>query len=108
MEHQQKRVYTIGGRAVFIPSCGLFGCRTPRLLAGLLNQVPCGEGDCAFLPPLISKPRTARIAPGGTVFHVLNRANASARISGKNADYAAFERVMIETLAKRAMGILGT
>ena len=52
-------------------------------------------------------PRTARIAPGGMVFHVLNRANAGARIFGKEADYAAFERVMKETLAKKPMRILG-
>ena len=52
-------------------------------------------------------PRTARIAPGGVIFHVLNRANARARIFSKDADYAAFEKVPCETLAKRAMRILG-
>ena len=52
-------------------------------------------------------PRTARIAPGGIVFHVLNRANARARIFAGDADYAAFERVMVETLAKKPMRILG-
>jgi putative transposase len=41
------------------------------------------------------------------VFHVLNRANARARIFGKEADYAAFERVMKETLARKPMRILG-
>ena len=35
-------------------------------------------------------PRTARVAPGGMIFHVLNRANARARIFRKEADYAAF------------------
>jgi hypothetical protein len=30
---------------------------------------------------------------GGMIFHVLNRANARARIFAKDADYAAFERV---------------
>ncbi len=52
-------------------------------------------------------PRTARVAPGGMVFHVLNRANARARIFAKDADYAAFERVMRETLARKPMRILG-
>jgi putative transposase len=52
-------------------------------------------------------PRTARIAPGGVVFHVLNRANARARIFAKEADYAAFEQVMNETLARKPMRILG-
>ena len=52
-------------------------------------------------------PRTAHIAPGEMVFHVINRANARARIFGKDADYAAFERVMQETLARKPMRILG-
>ncbi|MEN6451927.1 MAG: transposase [Thermoguttaceae bacterium] len=52
-------------------------------------------------------PRTARIAPGGMVFHVLNRANARARIFAKEADYAAFELAMCETLRRRPMRILG-
>jgi hypothetical protein len=34
------------------------------------------------------------------VFHALNRANARARIFAKEADYAAFERVIKETLAR--------
>jgi hypothetical protein len=41
------------------------------------------------------------------VFHVLNRANARAQIFAKEADYAAFERVMAATLATKAMRILG-
>jgi putative transposase len=41
------------------------------------------------------------------VFHVLNRANARARIFGKEGDYAAFERVMFETLKRMPMRILG-
>ena len=41
------------------------------------------------------------------VFHVLNRANARARIFAKDADYAAFERVMCETLARKPMRMLG-
>ncbi len=41
------------------------------------------------------------------IFHVLNRANAQARIFGKEENYAAFERVMQETLARKPMRILG-
>ena len=52
-------------------------------------------------------PRTARIAPGGMVFHVLNRANARARIFAKDGDYAAFERVLCETMAREPTRILG-
>ncbi len=49
-------------------------------------------------------PRTARVAAGGMVFHVINRANARTRIFGKEADYAAFERAMCETLRRRPLG----
>ena len=52
-------------------------------------------------------PRTARIAPGGMIFHVLNRANARARIFAKDGDYAAFERVLCETLTRKPMRVLG-
>ena len=38
---------------------------------------------------------------------MLNRANARARIFAKDADYAAFERLMEETLARKPMRILG-
>jgi putative transposase len=41
------------------------------------------------------------------IFHVLNRANARARIFHKEQDYAAFERVMQQTLEKKPMRILG-
>ena len=47
------------------------------------------------------------MAPGGMIFHVLNRANARARIFAKDGDYAAFERVLCETLARKPMRILG-
>jgi putative transposase len=39
------------------------------------------------------------------VFRALNRANARARISAKEADCAAFEQVMKETLARKPMRI---
>lgn len=42
-------------------------------------------------------PRTARIAPGGVIFHVLNRGNARSRIFEKDLDYEAFSRVIAET-----------
>ncbi|MFH1745607.1 MAG: transposase [Planctomycetota bacterium] len=43
-------------------------------------------------------PRTARIQPGGVVFHVLNRGNNRAKLFFTDGDYAAFERVLAETL----------
>ena len=41
-------------------------------------------------------PRTARVAPGVWVYHVLNRAVARLPVFRKKADYAVFERVMLE------------
>ena len=51
-------------------------------------------------------PRTARIAPGGVVFHVLNRANARATILARDADYAAFEEVMACAVEQVSMRLL--
>lgn len=50
-------------------------------------------------------PRTARVAPGGMVFHVLNRGVGRRRLFDTEADYAAFEAIVAETLAKCPMRI---
>ena len=50
-------------------------------------------------------PRSARVAPGGMVFHVLNRGVGRMRLFEKEQDFEAFERVVEETLQKRAMRI---
>ncbi len=50
-------------------------------------------------------PRTARIAPGGVVFHVLNRGVARMQVFDKAGDYQAFERVLKETLQEAPMRI---
>jgi hypothetical protein len=42
--------------------------------------------------------RGPRQAPGGLVYHALNRAVARLPLFEKPADYAAFERVMAEAL----------
>lgn len=42
--------------------------------------------------------RPLRVAAGGYVYHVLNRANARTRIFRKDDDYAAFEQVLAEAL----------
>ncbi len=44
-------------------------------------------------------PRTARIAPAGVIFHVLNRANGKTQIFGKAGDYRSFRTVLSETCA---------
>ena len=41
-------------------------------------------------------PRTARFAPGGLVYHALNRAVARLPLFEKEGDYQAFERVLAE------------
>jgi putative transposase len=51
-------------------------------------------------------PRTARHAPGGLVFHVLNRAVARHAFFKKAADYQAFERVFAEALEKHPIRVL--
>ena len=51
-------------------------------------------------------PRTARLAPGGFVFHVLNRGNERRAIFESDGDYLAFLRVMSETLEHVPLRIL--
>src|SRR5688572_3372106 len=41
-------------------------------------------------------PRTARVAPGGLVYHVLNRAVGRIHLFRKDADFLAFQRIMID------------
>jgi putative transposase len=51
-------------------------------------------------------PRTARVAPGGYVFHVLNRGNERREIFEAAGDYLAFLRVMNETVQRVPLRIL--
>ena len=50
-------------------------------------------------------PRTAPIAPGGMVFHVLNRGVARMLLFEKPADYPAFEQVLQDALDQSPMRI---
>jgi putative transposase len=43
-------------------------------------------------------PRTARVAPGGVIFHCLNRGNDRRPVFDDPGDYAAFERALAATL----------
>ena len=45
-------------------------------------------------------PRHARIAPGGIVYHCLNRGNGRSALFRKPADYDAFERVLAEAMQR--------
>jgi len=50
-------------------------------------------------------PRTARVAPGGMVFHVLNRGVGRMRLFGKDRDFEAFEEIIEKTLQSCPMRI---
>ena len=51
-------------------------------------------------------PRRARVSPGGLVYHVLNRSVAGLPLFRKEADYEAFERIMVEAHGRRPTRIL--
>jgi putative transposase len=51
-------------------------------------------------------PRQARVAPGGWVYHVLNRANGGRKLFGKDKDYLAFENVMAQALERTPTRLL--
>jgi len=52
-------------------------------------------------------PRMARNAPGGYVYHVLNRANGRLRLFRKAGDFAAFEQVMLDAMQRTPTRLLG-
>ena len=51
-------------------------------------------------------PRHPRAAPGGYVYHALNRAVARLPLFQKDADYDAFERVLVEALDRHPIRVL--
>lgn len=51
--------------------------------------------------------RPKRVAAGGYIYHVLNRANGRLRIFRKTADYEAFEAILAEGLERVDMRICG-
>ena len=52
-------------------------------------------------------PRTARIAPGGLVYHVLNRTNGRTTLFRKDGDYQAFIELLAESQQRVPMRMLG-
>jgi putative transposase len=50
--------------------------------------------------------RIARRAPGGIVYHVLNRANGRLRLFKKEGDFVAFEEVLLEAFQRAPIRIL--
>src|SRR5580658_4852034 len=55
---------------------------------------------------LLAMPRTARKAPGGMIFHVLNRRVGRSEMFQKDEDFAAFERAMAYALDDAGMDLL--
>ena len=51
-------------------------------------------------------PRARRVALGGLVYHVLNRANARMQLFAQDSDYQAFERVLTEAGERVGMRLL--
>lgn len=51
-------------------------------------------------------PRIARSAPGGLVYHVINRANGRLRLFKTEGDFAAFEKALLETHERFPMPVL--
>jgi putative transposase len=51
-------------------------------------------------------PRAARVAPGGFVYHVLNRSVGRMHMFRKDADFEAFERVMVEAHQRQPIRVL--
>jgi putative transposase len=51
-------------------------------------------------------PRIARVAPGGFVYHVLNRANGRLRLFKKEADFLAFQDVLLQAHERHSIRIL--
>src|SRR5689334_14021808 len=51
-------------------------------------------------------PRPPRAAEGGLIYHALNRANARAALFETDEDYAAFERVLAQAVARHPMRLL--
>jgi putative transposase len=51
-------------------------------------------------------PRPRRAAEGGLVYHALNRATARATIFDDDEDYAAFQRVLAQAVARHEMRLL--
>ena len=52
-------------------------------------------------------PRTARASVGGMCYHVLNRGNGQAKVFHKDADFAAFIKLMAEANERLPLRILG-
>src|SRR5262249_48404667 len=60
-----------------------------------------------LIPYNPTMPRKARVAPGGYVYHAMNRAAVRLRLFSKASDYDGFEKVLLEAMAKHPIRLLG-
>jgi putative transposase len=51
-------------------------------------------------------PRSPRVAPGGLVYHVVNRANGRLRLFRKEADFAAFYKILLHAQERHPIRLL--
>jgi putative transposase len=58
-------------------------------------------------PTIAAMPRSARAAVGGYCYHVINRGNGRAEVFHKDADFAAFARLLRAAPARTDMRLLG-
>ena len=56
---------------------------------------------------VVRMPRRARSIVGGYAYHVLNRANGRLRLFKKNADFAAFDKLLVEACERVPLRIIG-
>jgi putative transposase len=66
----------------------------------------CIDDSRGALLSFRTMPRTARVAPGGHIYHVLNRSVGKSRLFGSDADFEAFERIITEAHARQPLSIL--
>ncbi|MDZ4343764.1 MAG: transposase [Candidatus Binatia bacterium] len=84
----------------------LFQGRYKAILCDKESYLLGGKGDANLFLDVLGwggigmqcMPRHARTAPGGIVYHALNRGNARNELFQKAGDYAAFQRIMAQAM----------
>jgi len=67
-----------------------------RTKSDCAKKLARGGGDAnLYVSSILVMPRIARVAPGGIVYHVLNRASGRLRLFKKDDDFLAFEEEFV-------------
>ena len=88
------------------PGYPLWSSSIVARLVGLRRSLVSIDGGHRSVGILLHMPRAARKAPGGQVYHVLNRSVGKMHLFGKDADFEAFQQVMIEAHQRHPIRIL--